>query len=69
MGVGGKVKLKLTIASNGHVKNVKLIRSTGNDTLDRNAINAAKNCLFIPAKSGNKTVESEYIIQYEFIAD
>ncbi|MCD6578169.1 TonB family protein [bacterium] len=68
-GVGGKVKIKVSIAANGHVKSVKLLRSTGNDTLDKNAYNAAKECLFIPAKEGDKTVESEYILQYEFIAD
>lgn len=68
-GVGGKVKLNLVVGANGHVKTVKLIRSTDNDILDKNAINAAKECLFIPAKEGDKPVESIYTIKYEFIAD
>ena len=58
----GIVVVKIAIARSGHVTNVQLLKSSGDTSIDRAAINAAKSSTFYPLKS----IQTK-IIQYEWI--
>ena len=58
----GIVVVKIAIARSGHVTNVQLLKSSGDTSIDRAAINAAKSSTFYPLKS----IQTK-IIQYEWV--
>ena len=61
-GYEGILKVKVWIAKNGEVINVKIINSTGYKILDDSGLNAAKNSKFYPLKS-----QRTFNIKYPFI--
>ncbi|MCK4642581.1 TonB family protein [bacterium] len=69
MGFGGQVKIKVTVGTDGKPKNIKILRSSGNDTLDFNAEKAAEKCVFAPAYQNGKPIEEDFIIPYDFSPD
>ena len=58
-GYEGIVKLKIWIAKNGKVTDVKIIKSSGYDILDKTGIKAALNSKFYPIKQP-RTINIEY---------
>ena len=58
----GIVVVKIAIARSGHVTNVQLLKSSGDTSIDRAAINAAKSSTFYPLNS----IQTK-IIQYEWV--
>ncbi|MCD6578161.1 energy transducer TonB, partial [bacterium] len=50
----------------GNVSKVKLIKSSGNDLLDKASLKASKLCEFIPPISGKYPVAAEINIKYTF---
>ena len=61
-GYEGILRLKVLIAKNGEVINVKIIKSTGYKVLDKSGIEAAKNSKFYPLKK-ERTLNLEYILK------
>ena len=61
-GYEGILKLKVLIAKNGEVINVKIIKSTGYKVLDKSGIEAAKKSKFYPLKK-ERTLNLEYILK------
>tara|TARA_B100000700_G_scaffold275474_1_gene321325 strand:- start:956 stop:1645 length:690 start_codon:yes stop_codon:yes gene_type:complete len=61
-GYEGILKLKVLIAKNGDVINVKIIKSTGYKVLDKSGIEAAKKSKFYPLKK-ERTLNLEYILK------
>ena len=58
----GIVVVKIAIARSGHVTNVQLLKSSGDTSIDRAAIKAAKSSTFYPLHS----IQTK-IIQYEWV--
>lgn len=58
----GIVIVKVAIARSGHVTNVQLLKSSGDTSIDRAALTAAKSSTFYPLKS----IKTK-IIQYEWV--
>lgn len=61
-GYEGILRLKVLIAKNGEVINVKIIKSTGYKVLDKSGIEAAKKSKFYPLKK-ERTLNLEYILK------
>ena len=61
-GYEGILKLKVLIAKNGDVINVKIIKSTGYKVLDKSGIEAAKKSKFYPLKK-ERGLNLEYILK------
>lgn len=64
--IEGKVVVKLRISAKGEVLDVKLHKSSGYQVLDDAAIRYAKMLQFVPARDGNKPVESEALLPVNF---
>lgn len=67
--IQGRIYIKFTVNRYGKIKNIKVIRSI-HPLLNNEAIRLIKDMPdWIPAKSGNETIESEEIIPVIFISD
>lgn len=54
----GDVVLEFTVTSEGHLKDVKIVSSSGYKILDQSALTAAAKWLYSPAQQNGKTMES-----------
>ena len=62
----GQVILRVLVDDQGRSKHVEINRSSGSEALDRAAAEAIKRWRFIPARYGDKAVESWIRIPIEF---
>lgn len=62
----GTVYLRTQVQADGTAGEVRLERSSGHDALDEVAMEAVKRWRFVPAKQGDKAVESWVIIPIDF---
>jgi TonB family protein len=65
--IGGIVKLKVTVDTEGHVKDIEVVRAVGYG-LDENAVKAVRTWKFEPATQNGKPMEGAISIDCEFRA-
>jgi protein TonB len=63
---GGEVRLRVTVAVDGHVAALNLERSSGHRVLDRAARRAVRNWRFEPARRGGQPVPGEVLVPVRF---
>jgi TonB family protein len=63
--ISGIVKLKVTVDTEGHVKDIEVVRSVGYG-LDENAVKAVRTWKFEPATKDGKPIEWRVPIDCEF---
>jgi protein TonB len=57
-GIEGTTRLQLTVAADGSVKDTEVEQSSGNDELDKAAMNCAKSWHYKPAMQNGRPVEA-----------
>ena len=62
----GVVTLQFVVTIDGRSKNIKVIKSSGHDVLDAEAIKSLSAARFHPKKINNKIVQSEMEIKFDF---
>ncbi|EGF10323.1 TPA: energy transducer TonB [Neisseria bacilliformis] len=62
----GTAKIHVLIGAGGQVKDVKLAQTAGHEILDRYALKAAKNGMYLPATKGFERVEDIILVEFEF---
>ena len=65
-GAGGTVQVKLSIASDGSVSQLDIVKTSGNRALDRAALSALRRWTFQPATQNGQPVSSEVIVPITF---
>ena len=66
LGTRGTVKVKFTIASTGRLSSLEIAKSSGNNMLDRNALDAVRRALFPVPPAGMSPAHLTYEIPYQF---
>ncbi|MGC1380913.1 MAG: M56 family metallopeptidase [Candidatus Baltobacteraceae bacterium] len=62
----GTVNVAVTIAPNGHVIGTKVLRSSGNASIDEAVVEAARNSTYSPKLAGCTPIEGQYVFHVEF---
>jgi TonB family protein len=65
-GKQGRVLLRVLVDADGRTKSIEINTSSGDDTLDRAAIEALKKWRFVPARAGTKPIETWVKVPIEF---
>jgi periplasmic protein TonB len=65
-GAGGTVQVKLSIAANGSVSQLDIVKTSGNRALDRAALSALRRWTFQPATQNGQPVSSEVVVPITF---
>ena len=65
-GIEGTAHVRVSISSTGRITSARLVKSTGNKTLDRAALTSVKKGTMNPARRGSSAVSSEMIVPFEF---
>lgn len=65
-GAEGVVSVRISLASDGAVRQVELVRSSGSRLLDEAALAAARASTFAPASRNRAPVEAEAVASYRF---
>jgi len=65
-GVEGAVQLKIEVTKTGVINGVRIVRSSGNKTLDALAVSAIKKFTFAPAEVDGEKVDSDFSYTYRF---
>lgn len=66
LGYEGSVELEILVDEKGNSKEVRVVKSSGYAVLDNSAGQAANNWKFIPAKKGEKNIETRVLIPVVF---
>ena len=62
----GKVLLRVTVGSDGSVKNADVDKTSGERAFDSAAIDAVKRWKFEPAKSNGRSIEAQFLVPISF---
>lgn len=62
----GEVQLRVRILADGTAGEIRLERSSGHEALDEAAMESVQHWRFVPAKEGDKAVDSWAIIPIAF---
>lgn len=65
-GLGGQVRLRVTVAADGSVERLELAEGSGHRELDRAALETVRRWRFRPAQRGGQAVAAEVIVPLEF---
>lgn len=65
----GTVYVRVLVTANGHAGSVGLEKSSGHPSLDEAALTAVKSWRFVPAKQGDKAIDSPYVVPLVFRLD
>ena len=69
-GIGGRVAVRGVIGTDGRVESAEVVRSSGNSTLDNNAINAFYKWRFSPAKNDvGQKVRCYFVQGFPFVIE
>lgn len=66
MGVGGTVRVRVTVAADGSVDRLELAEGSGNRYLDRAALEAVRRWRFQPATRGGQPTAAEVVVPITF---
>ena len=69
MGIEGTVMLKVHVSREGHPLQIDVGKSSGNDLLDKTAVEAVKKWRFIPARQGDSPFEEWVNVPIAFHLD
>lgn len=65
-GIGGTVRVQVTVASNGNVERMEVAQTSGNRFLDRAAMEAVRRWRFTPALRNGQPVSATVVIPVDF---
>jgi len=65
-GYEGEVKLKVFVLANGRVGKIEIIRPSGHEILDRSALEAVKDWVFVPGRENGKEISSWVTVPIAF---
>ncbi|MDD2485078.1 MAG: energy transducer TonB [bacterium] len=65
-GLGGNVMVRIKISDSGRVTAVEILRSSGQASLDKAALQAARRWRFDPARQGNDNIPDAVTVNFKF---
>lgn len=66
MGIGGTVKVRVTVTPDGRVDRLELAETSGNRYLDRAALETVRHWTFRPAMRNGQPVQAEVVVPIQF---
>ncbi|MFN7183476.1 MAG: TonB family protein, partial [Thermomonas haemolytica] len=66
MGIGGTVKVRVTVTPDGRVDRLELAETSGNRYLDRAALETVRRWTFRPAMRNGQPVQAEVVVPIQF---